>query len=384
MVQTGLDVVLSDHIDELRRVSVGIVANHASVTSDLVHISDALHMRGVKIAALFGPEHGARGDVADGEAVGNATDDKLGVPVYSLYGETRSPTERMLAGIDLVICDLQDVGARFYTFLYTMANVMAGCGEHGVLVWVLDRPNPISGLRPDGPVLEPEFASFIGLYPIPMRHGLTVGELARLFCDSFGVTCKLRVIQMRGWIRDMWFEQTGLPWVPPSPNMPLVETAAVYPGLCLIEGTNVSEGRGTVRPFETFGAPWVDPAKLKSRLLEYELPGAAFREAYFTPTASKFEGERCAGVQVYVTDRGAFRAPLTGTAVVHALYTLYPERFEFRPPSPVHGKRFFDLLAGNSRLREAIEAGTDPWRIAESWDAELAAFEPHARAAMFY
>jgi len=362
---------------------VGIVANHASVTGDLVHISDALSAAGVKIGALFGPEHGARGDIADGELIGDSVDERLRVPVYSLYGKTRAPSPEMLEAVDVMIVDLQDVGARFYTFLYTMANVMARCGEHGVPVWVLDRPNPISGTSPDGPILEPEFSSFVGMYPIPMRHGLTVGELARLFASEFGVVCELRVIQMQGWSREMWFDQTGLPWVLPSPNMPSVETAAVYPGLCLIEGTNVSEGRGTVRPFETFGAPWIDPSELKAALGQCGLPGVRLREAYFVPSASKFAGTRCAGLQVYVTDRREFRPPVTGIAVVSALSKLYPGDFAFRPPSS-EGRRFFDLLAGTARVREAIEAGASPWDIGASWEAGLAAYRTAAASVMLY
>lgn len=383
MVQTGLEVLLTEHLAELKGVAVGIVANHASVTSDLTHISDALYASGVKIGALFGPEHGARGDVADGEHIGDSVDERLGTPVFSLYGETRSPTPESLRNVDAMIIDLQDVGARFYTFLYTMANVMVACGECGVPVWVLDRPNPISGASREGPILESECSSFVGMYAIPARHGLTVGELARLFVARFGAACDLRVIGMRGWRRDMWYDETGLPWVSPSPNMPTVETAAVYPGLCLIEGTNVSEGRGTVLPFETFGAPWIDPAELKRALIEYGLPGVMYREAHFTPAASKFRGTRCAGVQIYVTDRAAFRPFMTGVAVVSALQRLYPDRFEFRPPSAA-GRRHFDLLAGTSSVREAIEEGAALWDMAESWEMPLSEFDAQAADSLLY
>lgn len=383
MVKTGLDVLLADHLGELKGSRVGIVANHASVTRDLTHISDALSAAGVTIGALFGPEHGARGDIADGELIGDTVDERLGVPVYSLYGQTRSPSPESLEKIDVMIVDLQDVGARFYTFLYTMSHVMAACGEHGGPVWVLDRPNPISGLNADGPMLEPEFSSFVGMYSIPMRHGLTVGELARLFRSRFGVECDLRVVEMRGWSRDMWFDQTGLPWVMPSPNMPTVDTAAVYPGLCLIEGTNASEARGTVRPFEMFGAPWVDPRELKQTLVGYELPGVAFREAFFTPNASKFKGNRCAGVQVYITDRRSFRPPMTGVAAICALNKLYAGDFEFRQPS-AHGKRFFDLLSGCSWVREAIQAGEPPKAIAQRWEAEIERFDDDSADCRIY
>lgn len=383
MVDTGLEVLLKQRLGDLKSARVGIVANHASVASDLTHIADALSDAGVKIGAMFGPEHGARGDVADGEPIEDAVDERLGVPIYSLYGRTRKPSPESLKDIDVMIIDLQDVGARFYTFLYTMADVMESCGEHGVPVWVLDRPNPISGLSADGPVLEPGFESGVGRYAIPMRHGLTVGELARLFRTRFGVECELEVVEMRGWKRGMWFDETGLPWVMPSPNMPSLDTAAVYPGLCLIEGTNVSEARGTVKPFETFGAPWVDAHMLKGAVDAYSLPGVVFREAYFTPLTSKWQGQRCAGLQVYVTDRSAFRAPVVGTAVVCALRDLYPNDFEFRPPS-AEGRRFFDLLSGGSLIREGIVAGKPPMQIAEMWEAQLRDFEEAAAGARLY
>jgi uncharacterized protein YbbC (DUF1343 family) len=383
MVTTGLDVLLDDHLDELRNARVGILANHASVTSDLTHISDALHVVGVNIVALFGPEHGARGDVADGEHVGDSVDQWLGVPVHSLYGAARVPSSEVLSGIDVMIIDLQDVGARFYTFLYTMADVMRACGDSGVRVWVPDRPNPISGLNADGPVLEPEFASGVGRFAIPMRHGMTVGELARLFRARFGAECDLKVIPMRGWSRDMWYDQTGLPWVMPSPNMPSLDTATVFPGLCLIEGTNVSEGRGTVRPFETFGAPWVDARKLRNVLVEEKLPGVTFREAFFTPSTSKWQGQRCAGIQVYVTDRDLFSAPLVGTAVTSALRRLFPDDFEFRAPA-ADGRCFYDLLSGTSGIRDGIERGDSPHDIASTWRPGLAEFEQVAAEFRLY
>jgi len=383
MVKTGLEMLLTEHIGALGDANVGIVANHASVTSDLTHITDALHAKGVKIKALFGPEHGARGDVADGEAVGDATDARLGVPVFSLYGKSHKPSEESLKGLDTVIVDLQDVGSRFYTFLYTMASVMEACKEHGVAVWILDRPNPISGLNADGPILEEKYSSFVGLYAIAQRHGLTVGELARLFHAKFGIGAEPHVVQMTGWTRDMWFDETGLPWVMPSPNMPTLDTAALYPGLCLIEGTNASEGRGTVRPFETFGAPWVDPVDLKKTMQDFDLPGVMFRESYFQPNASKFDGVRCGGVQVYVTNRCKYRPVVTGVAAISALLKLYPKDFEFRAPA-AHGRRFFDLLSGTNKVREAIVAGKSPTDIAESWEPGLVEYGESTKDALLY
>jgi uncharacterized protein YbbC (DUF1343 family) len=373
MVATGLEILISEKLDQLKALNVGIVANHASVTKDLTHISDALFSAGVSIAALFGPEHGARGEVADGEPIEDSIDERLGVPVYSLYGKNRSPSKEMLGDIDLMIIDLQDVGARFYTFLYTAALVMKACGEYGVPVWVLDRPNPITGTNPEGPILEPEFASFVGMYPIAQRHGLTIGELANLFSSRFGVKCDLKIIRMHGWSRQLWFDETGLPWVLPSPNMPTLDTAVVYPGMCILEGTNVSEGRGTTKPFELFGAPWIEPADLKNLLVDYKLPGVAFREAHFIPTASKFAGSHCAGLQLHVMERRAFRPVLTGVAVVAALLKLYPDKFSFRSPN-AEGEYHFDLLCGTSSVREALQEGVSPWDIASTWDGKLAEY----------
>ncbi len=383
MVATGLEVMLQEKLDELRNRKVGIVANQASVTSDLTHISDALSAAGVSIAALFGPEHGARGEIADGEPVEDCVDTRLGVPVYSLYGKNRAPSTEMLADIDLMIIDLQDVGARFYTFLYTAALAMQSCGKHGVEVWILDRPNPITGTNPEGPILEPEFASFVGMYPIAQKHGLTIGELARLFRKHFGVQCEIEIIRMKHWSRKMWFDETGLPWVLPSPNMPTLETAIVYPGMCLLEGTNVSEGRGTTKPFEMFGAPWIDPVELKEALKRFDLPGVGFREAYFIPTTSKFQGVRCAGLQLHVYDRSSFRPVLTGIAVVAAIRKLYPDEFTFRAPSAT-GKSHFDLLCGTSSVREAIEQGVSPWEIANHWEAKVSEYAQLCREVRLY
>ena len=383
MVKTGLDILISEHLHELRGAAVGVVANHASVTGGLVHIADALHCAGVNIRALFGPEHGIRGDVADGESVRDSTDQRLGVPVYSLYGESKSPTKESLDGIEVMIVDVQDVGARFYTFVHTMANVMATCGARGIPVWVLDRPNPISGTNPEGPILQPEYSSFVGMYPIPIRHSLTVGELARLFVLRFGVDCNLRVIEMRGWTREMWYDETGLRWVAPSPNMPALDTATVYPGMCLLEGTNVSEGRGTTLPFELFGAPWIDAPKLRNAMEAHGLPGVAFREAYFTPWISKFKGEHCAGLQIYVIDRHRFMPVLTGAAVLSTLSQLHPDLFAFRGPGE-SSRVFTDLLFGSPHLRESIEAGRSPWEIARTWREGVSEFANQVKGLLLY
>ena len=380
---SGLDVLLSEEIDSLKGLRVGIAGNHTAVTRDLTHITDALHAAGVNIVALFGPEHGVRGDAAEGASVDDAVDAKLGVPAYSLYGETHTPTKEMLNGLDVMIVDIQDVGARFYTFIYTMARIMKACGEHGVKVLILDRPNPISGLSFEGNILDSNYTSGVGLFAIPIRHGFTMGELAFLFKNKFGMDCDLRVVKVKNWRRDMWYDETGLPWVMPSPGMPTLETATVYTGTCLFEGTNVSEGRGTTRPFEIFGAPWIDAAALHKEMKSYELPGVIYREAYFSPFDWKFRKEPCAGLQLYVTDRNAFKPVITGVAAVAAIHKLYAEHFEFRPPSE-NGKYFFDLLCGGKSIREAIEDGVSPAEIEKSWASGIDKFKNDTKSILLY
>ncbi|MGI6294743.1 MAG: exo-beta-N-acetylmuramidase NamZ domain-containing protein [Armatimonadota bacterium] len=382
-VLSGLDVLLGEQLDSLKGLGVGIVTNHAAVTRDLDHITDALHAAGVNVVALFGPEHGVRGDAAEGAAVEDSVDPRLGVPVYSLYGATSMPTQEMLEGIDVMLIDIQDVGARFYTFPYTMAAAMEACGKYGVKVWVLDRPNPITGLGFEGPLLDPEYKSGVGKYRIPVRHGFTSGELARLYNTKFGVECDLEVVRMKNWSRDMWFDETGLPWVLPSPNMPTLDTATVYTGTCFFEGTNVSEGRGLSRPFEIFGAPWIDAQVLRKEMMSYDLPGVAYREAYFSPFEWKFRKEPCSGLQVYVTDRNVFKPVITGIAAVATIKRLWPDDFMFRPPSST-GKCFFDLLAGSPAVREMIDANVDLLEMEKTWEKEPVEFMAETKSILLY
>jgi len=382
-VLSGLDVLVTEEIDSLKGMGVGIMTNHAAVTRDLDHITDALHAAGVNIVALFGPEHGVRGDAAEGAAVGDSIDARLGAPVFSLYGQTQAPTEEMLKGIDVMLIDIQDVGARFYTFPYTMARVMEACGKHGVKVWILDRPNPISGLGFEGPLLDQGFVSGVGMFRTPVRHGFTSGELARLFNSRFGVSCDLRVVKMKNWRREMWYDETGLPWVLQSPNMHTLDTATVFTGTCFFEGTNVSEGRGLSRPFEIFGAPWIDAQALRREMMRYDLPGVMYREAYFAPFEWKFRNEPCGGLQVYVTDRKTFKPVLTGITAVAVIRGLYPEQFAFRPPSS-NGTRFFDLLAGGTAIRDMIEANVCPLEMEKTWAKELAEFQAETKSVLLY
>lgn len=380
---SGLDVLVTEEIGSLKGKNVGIMCNHTAVIRDLTHITDALSAAGVKIAALFGPEHGVRGDAAEGASVEDAVDPRLGCPAYSLYGKTSKPTEEMLKGIDVMLVDIQDAGARFYTFPYTMSSVMESCGQYGVEVWVLDRPNPISGLVWDGPILKDGFSSGVGKYKTTTRHGFTAGELAMLFKNKFGVECDLTVVKMKNWDREMFFDETGLPWVMPSPNLPTLDTAMVYTGTCYFEGTNVSEGRGTTHPFEIFGAPWIDAQALHKKMLSYDLPGVMYREAYFAPFEWKFRKEPCGGLQFYVTDRKAFRPLITGLAAVDAIHKLYPEEFAFRPNAPGR-PGFFDLLAGGSDIREAISAGKSLLEMEKNWQGEVEAFKAETKSLLLY
>jgi uncharacterized protein YbbC (DUF1343 family) len=358
---------------------VGIVCNPASVDGRLTHVADAIAAaRGVTLAAIFGPQHGFRSDVQDNMIeTRHTTDEVRRVPVYSLYSETREPTSEMLRGLDALVIDLQDVGVRIYTYIYTMANCLKAARREGVKVIVCDRPNPIGGTQVEGMVLASGFESFVGMYPIPMRHGMTIGELARLFNDHFGIGAKLEVIPMAGWRRDMYFDATGLTWIISSPNIPTFDTTTVYPGGVLFEGTNVSEGRGTTRPFELLGAPWVVAERFAERMNKRGLPGVYFRPVLFEPTFHKHAGKGCAGCQPHVLDRQAFRAVETGVALIEAFRAAGPDAFGWKQPpyEYEYDKMPIDCLAGSSELREQIESGIPAEDIARSWAPAVRQFE---------
>jgi uncharacterized protein YbbC (DUF1343 family) len=357
---------------------VGVVANPASVDRQFVHVVDRLRAAdGVTLAAIFGPQHGFRSDLQDNMIESpHGHDAARRVPVYSLYSETREPTAEMLAGLDVLVIDLQDIGARIYTYVYTMANCLRACARHGVPVIVCDRPNPIGGVAVEGETLVTGFESFVGLYPIPMRHGMTIGELARLFNDHFGLGAQLEILPMEGWRRDLFADEAGAPWVMPSPNIPTLDSAVVYPGTVLLEGTMASEGRGTTRPFELVGAPWADGERLAARLTAHQLPGVVFRPIVFEPTFQKHARTTCGGCQIHVTDRRTFRPVVTGVAVIEELRRADPAAFAWRPPPYEYEHRLMpiDILAGSSRLREAIDAGDGAAAIAASWHDDEARF----------
>ncbi|MGE0042064.1 MAG: exo-beta-N-acetylmuramidase NamZ domain-containing protein [Vicinamibacterales bacterium] len=370
----------------LKGQRVGVAANPASIDHGFRHIVDLLAAApGVELAAVFGPQHGFRSDVQD-----NMIETPHGVlgrvPLYSLYSDTREPTAAMLDGLDALVIDLQDIGARIYTYIYTMANCLRACRRHGVKVIVCDRPNPIGGVAVEGPTLEPGQESFVGQFPIPMRHGMTIAELALLFNRHFGIGADLDVIAMHGWSRGMYADDTGLPWVMPSPNIPTLDSAVVYPGTVLFEGTNASEGRGTTRPFELVGAPWVPAESTAAALNRLGLPGAHFRPAVFEPTFQKHARATCGGCQVHVTSREVFRPVLTGTALVAAIRAADPARFAWREPPYEYEteKSPIDILAGTPAFREAVERGETAAAIARAWAPGEAAFDALRRPFLLY
>jgi uncharacterized protein YbbC (DUF1343 family) len=368
--------------------TVGIVCNPASVDHQFTHIVDRLAARPrTRIGAIFGPQHGFHSDVQENMIeTGHARDPERKVPIYSLYSDTRKPTAEMLRGLDVLVIDLQDVGTRIYTYIYTMAYCLEAAREQGLKVIVCDRPNPIGGAAVEGPMLVRGFESFVGLYPIPMRHGMTIGELARLFNEAFDLGADLEVVAMDGWRREMYHDDAGAPWVLPSPNMPTLDSAIVYPGTVLFEGTNVSEGRGTTRPFELAGAPWVPAERFAAALNARRLPGVIFRPAVFEPTFHKHAKTSCGGCQIHVTDRTAFKPVLTAILLTEAFRQAATHAFRWREPpyEYEHEKLPFDILAGTDETRRQIEQGVRAEEIAASWEGSVAEFEALRRKYLLY
>jgi uncharacterized protein YbbC (DUF1343 family) len=367
---------------------VGVVCNPASVDGQLRHVADRLaaHPK-ARLSAIFGPQHGFRSDVQDNMIeTQHAHDEVRRVPVYSLYSEVREPTPEMLRGLDVLVVDLQDVGVRIYTYIYTLANCLKAAKRDGIKVVVCDRPNPIGGVQVEGMVLVPGFESFVGMYPIPMRHGMTIGEIARLFNEHFAIGADLEVIAVEGWTREMYWDETGLTWIISSPNIPTFETTTVYPGAVLFEGTNVSEGRGTTRPFELIGAPWVIAERFAEAMNRRELPGVFFRPALFEPTFHKHAKQGCAGCQIHMRDRWTFRPVEAGVALIDAFRSASPEQFAWKPPPYEYEfeKMPIDCLAGSSVLRQQIESGMSPREIARSWQDDVDRFDAIRRKFLLY
>jgi uncharacterized protein YbbC (DUF1343 family) len=381
-LETGLDVSLAEGLSKLTGKRAGLITNHSAVDRRFRNAVDLLHESDVvELVALFGPEHGVRGDAQAGVHVDAAVDARTGLPVYSLYGEAQRPTAEMLAGLDALIFDIQDVGVRYATYISTMVYAMEAASAAGLAFVVLDRPNPLNGVQLEGNLLDPGFASFVGVHSIPIRHGMTAGELALLIAAEHGMA-EPGVVEMRGWRRGQWFDETGLPWVQPSPNLPTLDTVTLYPGTCLIEGTNVSEGRGTTRPFEYIGAPWIDPFQLAGEMESRQLSGCAFRPAYFTPTFSKHAGQVCGGVQVHIIDRDALRAVDVGLHLLEVLLALYPSEIAWREAG--EGSFFIDRLLGSDRPRQLLSDGVGAAEVMESWGAEREAFAERRGAFLLY
>ena len=377
-VKVGLEVLLQDVPAVIRGARVGLICNQSSVNHAFQHAADLLHEhRDFQLTALFGPQHGIRGDVQDNMIeTGHGIDRKTGLPVHSLYSETREPTPKMLEDVDVLVFDMQDVGCRIYTFVYTLANCMRIAGELGKKVVVCDRPNPINGMDMSGNILEAEYSSFVGLFPLPTRHGMTVGELAQMFRGEFGIQCDLQIVSMAGWKREHWLDDTDAPWVMPSPNMPTLDSATVFPGTVHFEGTQLSEGRGTTKPFELIGAPYINPDAYAERLTDLGLPGVVFRSCVFQPTFQKHAKVSCGGVQIHVVDRNRFDSVFTGIAMVKVAHDMYPQEFRWKedPYEYVFDKNPFDVISGTNKLREAIEQGVDLDAIKQGWQAPLAEF----------
>ncbi|MBS3818070.1 DUF1343 domain-containing protein [bacterium] len=403
-VKPGVEVFLEKHLDLVKGKRVGLITNPTGVDSHLNTTIDLFYEHpGIQLAALYGPEHGVRGNAQAGEYVPFYIDQKYNLPVFSLYGQSRKPPpgmfeniddymrsfdteekgkippESMVEDVDVMVFDIQDVGTRIYTYAATMAYCMQACAEKGVEFIVLDRPNPINGLTMEGPVLEyPQYSSFVGLYPIPVRHGMTAGELARLFNEQFmDKKVSLTVIPMKNWKRDMWYDETSLPWVIPSPNMPSLSTALVYPGQVFLEGTNVSEGRGTTRPFELFGAPWIDGYELVQRLNDKELPGVKFREAWFTPVFSKYKKKLCGGAQIHVVERERFHPFRTTLHIIQTIRKMHPDRFQFH-------KNYFDQIMGTSFIRKSLFQGLSIREIRKKYEKDLNEFSRLRKEYLLY
>lgn len=383
-MEPGIRVLLEDSLHLIRGRRVGLITNHTGIAvrpgNGVMSSIDLLYRHPeVELAALYSPEHGIRGDAEAGERVADGMDEETGLPVHSLYGDTRKPTPEMLAGVDVLLFDIQDIGARYYTYVWTMALAMEAAGENGIPFVVLDRPNPIGGALVQGNVLDPEFSTFVGLYPVPMRHGMTAGELARLLQGEFGIDVALTVAPVRGWYRGMLFEETALPWVAPSPNMPDLTSALHYPGTCLFEGTNLSVGRGTGRPFQQVGAPFLDGSELARSLNDRGLPGVRFEAVRFTPMGpgdGKWDGVEVGGVRFVATGPDYDPTEAAVAALVEAR-RLAGGAWEWR-------EAHFDRLAGTRTLREGVEAGLEPRDLVREWPGQRDAFSKLAQPYLIY
>lgn len=387
-IKLGIEKLLETSPKWLSEKRIGLLVNQASVDNHLRNTVDLLvQLYPSNIRTLFGPQHGIGGEKQDNMVESHDfIHPQFNIPVFSLYGANRTPTREMLETIDILIIDLQDIGTRVYTFISTMAYCMQAAKQHGKKVVVLDRPNPIGGDKVEGNLLKDEFRSFVGIYPIPMRHGLTIGELALLFNNHYQIGCELEVIPMEGWHRYMLFHETGLDWVCPSPNMPSTETALAYPGQVILEGTNLSEGRGTTIPFQLCGAPFIDPYQLKRKVQQRKLPGIIIREVFFQPTFNKWQSEVCGGLQTHINDPKTYKPYITTLSIIQDTIFLYPSHFSWRkPPYEYEREKMpIDLIMGDKSLREGIEQQKDINELEKSWQKELQDFKETAQRYFLY
>ncbi|MFW6280674.1 MAG: exo-beta-N-acetylmuramidase NamZ domain-containing protein [Halanaerobium sp.] len=385
--QTGLENFIDNKLDQLKNKRIGLVTNHTGLTTDLKNNIDLFYKHpDLNLVKLFGPEHGVRGNAAAGDKIDNQIDPKTGLEMISLYGANKKPSAEMLADLDLVVFDIQDLGLRFYTYLSTLLYTIESCGENSVQLFLLDRMNPL-GRKVEGNIVQPKFSSFIGLYPLPHRHGMTFGEIAHWANREFDLNAELEVIKCSGWQGESFSELTAvnnLFWIPPSPNIPSFKTAVIYPISCMLEGTNISEGRGTAKPFEYFGAPWIDPEKLKNELENKELPGLRFRAVYFIPQSSKHQGKECGGVQILVSDQNKVDSYLSSLTIIKTIFALYPDQTQWLKPPKQSQHYFFDLLMGTDQIRKMLDQNYGPEKIIAAWQQELKVFKKTREKYLIY
>ena len=389
-VRTGLEGLREGDFRLLTGQRVGLMSNPSAVDQELRSTYDIFReAAAVDLVALFAPEHGFAAAAPDAEHIATTTDVRTGLPLYSLYGETRRPSVEMMNMVDIIVCDIQDVGVRYYTYIWTISHILEAAGKHGVSVVILDRPNPLGGHVISGPSLEPQLESFVGRFPVPVRHGLTVGELAQMINDNWNPTpAQITVVQCQGWQRAMMWNKTGLLFVPPSPNIPAFETVLHYPGACLVEGTQLSEGRGTALPFQVVGAPWLDASELADHLNAQDWPAVRFRPHTFQPTSSKWAGEYCQGVQAHIIDQEQWLPLTVWLGVVRQIRMFYPEQFEWLPPfgpgvesGPVY---HFDRLIGSETVRHQIDTGVPLAEIMAGWDTICGEFDEKRQSFLLY
>ncbi|MBL1134056.1 MAG: DUF1343 domain-containing protein [Chloroflexi bacterium] len=385
-ISTGLEVLRTDHYHPLQGKRVGLMTN-PSATDTQFNTTYQIFTQSpeIQLTALFGPEHGFVGAAADGAEVNSSIDPRTGIPIYSLYGETFRPTAEMLKNVEVLVCDIQDIGVRFYTYLWTISYILEAAGEYGVEVMILDRPNPLGGIMVAGPPLDPSVASFVGRYSIPVQHGMTLGEMALFLNLHYNpYPAQLTVIPCEGWRRSMTWQDTGRAWVPTSPAIGHLSAVQHYPGACFLEGTTLSEGRGTTLPFEVVGAPYIDGMALAESLNAQNWPGVRFRPHTFQPTASKWAGQECQGVQAHITDLTIWRPIETWLNVICHIRALYPEQFGWSPIHPETGHCHFDLLTGSPTMRDAIEGGATIEQLTAGWSRFCAEFQRRRQPFLLY